>query len=133
MEFKLWFESTLLKKKFINRDFMKRLGLAPDTLEKQDIDMEIIPKSKFVSAIDQMPITDDEKNKLKGLIMPKPKGSLKSFVNQINPLAVQEKQDKAFTYPAYIPQGQQPAPKPMNPQQMQQMQPQQPQQPQLGY
>src|SRR3974390_2680412 len=127
MEFKVWLESRLLMKQKLMRDFVSSLGYNKDALDNQDLDFNTIPPTKVKAAIQQLQVDDNYKQKLQGLLKTDSKGhfvgSVRTFVNQIDPLYIKEKQDKAFTYPATIPQGQRPAPHPVNPQQQAQMQP----------
>lgn len=110
--FKLWVESKFVKRQELINLLLKGLDYEPNALETQDIKLNIIPKRKIHSAIMKLPVEEAEKEKLVKFVVNHPRESLRTLANQINPLTVKEKQDKAFTYPAVIPQGQQAAPHP---------------------
>jgi hypothetical protein len=110
--FKVWVESRFIKKKELINSLVRNLEYEPNTLETQDIKLSVIPKRKIRMAIDKLPVDEEEKEKLKKFVMTHPRESLRTLANQIDPLSIEEKQDKAFTYPAQIPPEQQPAPRP---------------------
>ncbi|NIQ16414.1 MAG: hypothetical protein GTO02_19080 [Candidatus Dadabacteria bacterium] len=80
------------------------------------------------TAIENLPIDDENKEELVNFARGHRQEGLKSLVAKIKPADV-EKQDTADSSPAVIPQASQPAPQPMNIYQMQQQQQQQQPQP----
>lgn len=123
--FILWMEDQNAKRRLIHT-FLDRIQFgSPDQVitDKKQID-NILDKINSMDGIN-----DENKEEMRNYVLSHHNNlSLKALVNMINPLGG-EIQDRSYSQPAVLPQGTQPAPKPLNNRQMQQQQQQQQQQP----
>jgi hypothetical protein len=125
--FTLWVEDQNFKNS-LTRTFLDKLGYEPNTLRvSPDVIMTGKKLSGIVDAINTMgDISDDNKQTMINYAKEHHKNlSLKALADLINPDSA-ERQDTASSTRAIIPQANQPAPKPMNPQQQMQQQQNQP-------
>ena len=108
--FNLWLEEKLEKRE-LTTTLLSRLGRKANTLDRQDIIISTIPESEMEAAIQSLPLNDDAKEKLNLWAKSHQQEGIINLLNQIDLFDV-EKQDKEFSEPASLPQGQQPLPKP---------------------
>jgi|SRR5581483_6081132 len=108
--FTVWMEEQFDKKRLMNI-LASRLGY-----DKKAIDNDVIMTDRKLSdvltAIEQLPIDDDNKEQMINFAKSNHQSlSLKALANKINPVDI-ETQDKTTSMPAVLPAGTRPMPKP---------------------
>ena len=123
--FTLWMEDVIQQKRLTNA-LLRNLGYKTDAISNQDVILKDREFRDIVDAIKRLDIDEDNKEEMiKFANSHKNNLSLKALANQIKFNDV-ETQDTLSSIPAVLPQGQQPAPKPINKQQMMMQQQNQP-------
>jgi hypothetical protein len=126
------------QQKQITGKLLRNLGYDRDALDGQDVMLTGRVANNIYNAIKSLPIDHDNKRNMINFAKNHEKNdgsimglSLKALAAKINTNDM-ETQDKTDSYPAVLPQSNQPAPKPVNKQQMLQQQMAQQNQPPLA-
>ena len=110
-----------LAQRRLTTSLLRNLGYEKDALDQQDIIMATRKFSDIENAINALPLDDSNKEEMIAFARAHRQEGLKALTAKIKPNDM-ETQDTDSSSPAVLPQSNQPAPKPVNPQQMQQMQ-----------
>jgi len=126
-KFTVWMEDKMQQKR-LSKDLLRFLGYDTHALTDQDVVLNDRKFSDIEGAIKRLSIDDNNKESMITFVQNHQKKdgsiqglSLKALAAKINPLDA-ETQDTISSDPAKIPPGNQPVPKPMNPQQRNMMQ-----------
>ena len=129
--FIVWMEDKMQEKR-LAKALLRNLGYDSHALEDQDVVLNDRKFDDIKGAIERLAIDDDNKSDMVNFVQNHRKAdgsiqnlSLKALAAKINPLDA-ETQDTVSSNPAQLPPGNQPAPKPMNPQQQMMQQQNQP-------
>jgi len=129
--FTVWMEDKMQEKR-LTKALLRNLGYDAHALDGQDVVLTDRKFDDIKGAIERLAIDDDNKSDMVNFVQNHRKAdgsiqglSLKALAAKINPLDA-ETQDTLSSTPAKLPPGDQPAPKPMNPQQQMMQQQNQP-------
>jgi hypothetical protein len=129
--FTVWMEDKMQEKR-LTKALLRNLGYDSHALEDQDVVLNDRKFDDIKGAIERLAIDDDNKSDMVNFVQNHRKAdgsiqnlSLKALAAKINPLDA-ETQDTLSSSPAQLPPGNQPVPKPMNPQQQMMQQQNQP-------
>lgn len=112
-KFTVWVEDQLEKQRLV-RILLDRLGYDRNTLDNNnDIIITDRKLSNIIDAINALPVGEENQQAMITFAQQNQKNlSLRALANKINPNDA-EAQDKISSKPAVLPQGNQPAPKPV--------------------